>query len=72
MNLQRIRGFLLLTLQDVENGAGVPAYRLSKAERGQLRLNEAEQSALRSYYAARWRMAVSDETPTEQLLGKTS
>jgi hypothetical protein len=70
VNLQRIRGFLLLTLRDVENGAGVPAYRLSKAERGQLRLNDAEQSALRSYYAARWRMAVSNEAPTELMLEK--
>jgi hypothetical protein len=47
----------------VENGAGVPAYRLSKAERGQLQLNDAEQSALRSYYAARCHMAMGDKGP---------
>jgi len=54
LDLVRIRGFLLLTLRDVEAATGVSAAKLARAERGQLQLNDAEQRALRSYYAARW------------------
>jgi len=60
MQLARIRGFLMLTQREVENACGVRAYRLAKAERGVLQLNPAEQSALRSYYASRWVMAMED------------
>ena len=61
MNLARIRGFLQLTQREVENGSGVPAYRLGKAERGMITLNNAEQTALRNYYVRRWKMVFGNE-----------
>ena len=65
--LARIRGFLLLTLRDVENGSGVPAYRLSQAERGLSALNVAEQRALAGYYEARWRMVTGQSMTAEEM-----
>ena len=63
LNLRRLRGFLLLRLQDVELATGVPADHLSRAERGMIELNEAEQRALEAYYRARYKMAMGDEKP---------
>ena len=68
MNLRRIRGFLQLTQRDVEMAAGVPTYRLAKAEHGLLRLNVAEQGALEAYYKARLKMAMEDECEFTNLL----
>jgi hypothetical protein len=61
VNLRRIRGFLDLKQREVENATGVPAYRLSQAELGRIRLNETEWRALKSFYKARWEMAVGEQ-----------
>lgn len=67
MQLRRIRGFLLLRLQDVEGATGVPAYRLAKAEAERLILNPAEEFALRKFYWAKIRMALGEQAATRRL-----
>jgi hypothetical protein len=69
LNLRRFRAFLLLNLRDVEYATGVSADKLSKAERGLIQLNEAEQRALESYYQARYKMAVGGQ-PANLTLGE--
>lgn len=60
IQLAQVRGLLLLSLKDVERWTGISAPKLSKAERGQVQLNDAEQRALQGFYVARWNALQSD------------
>jgi hypothetical protein len=60
IQLAQVRGLLLLTLKDAERGSGVSAAKLSKAERGAVELNHAEQRALLGFYRARWQALHGD------------
>jgi hypothetical protein len=71
LSLRRLRAFLLLALENVEDATGIPAKRISMAERGLLELNETEKRALELFYQARLRMAAGDEEPAISKLEET-
>jgi hypothetical protein len=56
MELRRVRNFLGLRQIDVSFATGIPVWRLSKAENGNLRLNRSEEQVLREFLAARMRI----------------
>ena len=49
MDMRSIRRFLNLRLTDVERATGIPAGRISEAERGLTRLKPAEQHAVMNF-----------------------
>lgn len=59
--MQRLRGFLGLTLKDIELATGISATRLSAAERGRLELNDTEVGVLKAFLYAQLKAVVDAE-----------